>query len=679
MCMIWYFFLFLAFLLCLGYLWQSILSRIFSIQEKGWPLWILGTGAGFLFLSFVLSIAIVWYRLTPIGLAIVYGIVSLISLFLYFFITRKAEVSKSNLPREENGFFFYKRLIVPVVYSIVWLYGLFLLFQNRSGEILQSPWQAISPRFILVYFVLTILLGVILFSQYKIKTLLLIIIAHTFLLHLYLPLSHQLPWGGDVWRHIAIEEQIQDDDFILPVLFGDQASWEQRPQKYSYSHMWGGAVALASTGLDFKTINIWMVPILWSILVPFLVYGIALTLFKSKRSAVVISALTIVPFTFQALGSLTLPVSFDFLTFLFFLFFWLKFLEEKNAWQRNIALALAVLMIFGYITYFILAWALIMFTFICWLLRRIQKQWVFSLGIGLLFVCGIYIFPFIEVIAGISTVYPHVDWVYTIKQSVGIFSGWFFAEQIRPHDIAIGNILFNHTPSIAHVSNMFTTWRWHISVFSLLFWIGAAIGWIKIILREKRFSWIGMSFLCSTVIAGYGIGWFFLEGDRLLVRRLDPLVALSIIFLFSYFFISIFHYFEKIPQRLQKAIVLVIILLASWFGTTTYASGPDMRVISKAEYSVAEEVWKKSDIYNSTYCVIADTWTLLALEGISGGKIKGGGFPMNYQFAQPELLMLVQEAKIQPVTTTLERGKVLTGAKECFIATPGQPLGKDSK
>ena len=152
-----------------------------------------------------------------------------------------------------------------------------------------------------------------------------------FLLHAYLPLSHDLPWGGDVWRHLAVEERLMEGGQVLPVLFGDEAKWVEKigidipevlisPYKYSYSQLWGSSVLLAKTfSVNLLLINKWLVPILFSLVMTFVLYRIGWLLFGNKRQGLWLVWLSFIPFSFQALGGLTLPVSLGYLNFFFVL------------------------------------------------------------------------------------------------------------------------------------------------------------------------------------------------------------------------------------------------------------------------------------------------------------------------------------------------------------------------
>ena len=189
-----------------------------------------------------------------------------------------------------------------------------------------------------------------------------------------------LPWGGDVWRHLAVENKLISGEPELPVLFGQGKTFRNYeitklgnykipdvlvvPHKYSYGQLWGTSVAIAKIfDVSLLTVNKWLVPILWSVAMPILLFRIGTLLFASKRYGLWLAGLMAFPFSWQALGSLTLPVSLGYITFFFVLSLWLEYLFNKEKSQRNLALLFATFMVFGYSLHFILIWSVIIITY----------------------------------------------------------------------------------------------------------------------------------------------------------------------------------------------------------------------------------------------------------------------------------------------------------------------------
>lgn len=673
-------FLLFVFLLSNGRLWEIILRRVFGIREYKTITEIFSWFFSFILLSFVSSIFVVYIRLTPTMIWSVYLIVSLSGWLSYYLARRQSFDGRSELSEKNNLVVFKNSTVLVILYFILFALGFYGLLLFKSEEILYSPWQVISEMYLLIFFALMLISGIFLFGRYKVKAILFIFILQSVLLHLYLPLSHEMPWGGDVWRHLAVEKQLQNQEYVLPVLVGDEASWSEAwgidipdvflvPQKYTYGQLWGASVLLAETlQVDLLPINKWMIPIIWSIIVPLVLFKIGLLLFESRRRALWLVWLSLLPFSLQVLGSLTLPTSLGFIVFLFVLMLWLHYLRDGQKWQKNIVLFFSVLMLFGYTLYFVLVWLMIIFSTV-WQKIKSRKYFDRTVGSGkwtvLLGMFGIFIFPLLELISRISYLPKNINWFGNLKNLVGQFTGYYYATSIRSHDILSGNILFNHTPESAFVENIFTSYRWWLVPAMLLVWFLVKFALVDILRKKKGEIWSLFVWLVFVVVGGYIIGWFILDGDRSFVRRLDPVFAILVIIFFIYGFDILIRRVSK--KYLKSIIILGFIILFSWFTTFSYATGPDMRVVSQDEYGVARYIWENSDSDKNNYCVLGDTWILLALEGISAGQIVGGGFPIDYQFGQEERVDLLKKMRTNPTPDLLERSGDLTGAESCWL------------
>ncbi|HBU06763.1 MAG TPA: hypothetical protein DEB09_01640 [Candidatus Magasanikbacteria bacterium] len=711
-------FLFLSYLIIVGQWWQDSLKRVFSLKKKTWLTSVFSWFVVFSLLSLVSSIFVMVYKLDILFIFALYLTVAIVSLLQAWYFERKKANNRENLEAETDKDFilFTGHFLWILAYFVLCLVGFYLLYSSESTSVLNLPWQTINQYYLLVFFILTILSGIFLFSKYKTKVILLIFLLQSILLHLYLPMSHQMPWGGDVWRHIAVEEQLLSGDSVLPVLVGPEANWIEvskvdlpevffNPQKYSYGAMWGSSVVLAQTlQTNLITVNKWLMPILWSIVFPFIMFKLGWILFGTRRRGLLLAWLSFLPFSLQALGSLTLPVSFGLLFFLFTLMLWLQYLRDGNKYQKYLVIFFSILMLWSYSLYFILIWLVIILSLITYhlsnnignpynLFRRIL--------LGIVALVSVFIIPIIEIINKVSFIPDQIPWWQNFKQLIGQFSGWFYASMIRPHDILSGNFLFNHTPDLAFVSSIFNTWRWWLILAMVIVWCLIMFGVFEMSkIKDQRSKIINLLFY--TVLGGYIIGWFVLEGDKLFTRRLDGVLAVLILILLIKGLMYITYHLSLITCNinknniLSKIGVLLFIVSISWFTTFTYASGPDIRVVSVDEYGVAEYIMSnissvdslvdgkdqkikrsKDQLFSDDLlifrssdlkpCVLADTWILLPLEALSSGGIVGGGFPIDYQFGQKERVELLDKFTVNPDVSSLITMKDLTQADKCWF------------
>lgn len=688
------FFLFFA---LVGNIWREILVRAFRMRHKRPGTVVLSLFAVFVLLGCTSGIFAVWYTLSPFFVWLSYALAAVVSatmLFVVFHLGKKKVPGLSltgwqKPSRDWKIFHRYRALSVVYVAASVLLLVLFLV-SKKSDATLFTPWQSLHGAILPVWFVLTALLGLLLFSKQKTKALLFFVLLHSLLTHLYLPMAHTLPWGGDTWRHIGIEQKLADGAVHLPVIAGPKARWREVfgadvpealiiPHKYIYGQFWGTAVLLSETlHLDLLTINIWLMPILWSLVLPFLFFRIGRVLFGSWRSGLLLAWLSVLLFPFQALGGLTLPVSLGSLVFFFVLALWLQYMKDGRRAERSVALLFACMMLFQYTLYFLLIWLVIALSFFIRNIAAFEKALIRRGLAAILLLVSCSFFPLLEIFSGAST-WPVVwDWMVSLKQYVGQFSGWYYASGIRPHDIVSGNIFFNHTPAFAFVSTLFTDWRWHVMPVMALFFGLAACGYWRLLRRDDSPLWRTLGFLSGAVFVGYVWSWFILSGDHSFVRRLDIVFGFLVSLFFLFCFSSVRRRIDAIIGKKKKRLSTVaLVLLLSWFGATAYAGGPDLRVVSKNEYDVARYIWETMDKNGEDDCVLADTWVLLPLEGFSSGRIVGGGFPIDAQFGQATRVALLAEVTTKPSEEAIGQIHSLTGASSCWFVVPIADVGQE--
>ena len=675
-------FLFLVYLFVTGIWWRDVFESRFFGPHSDIVGKIYGVGTSFLLLGLISSVFVAWYRLTPVTITVAYGIAACISFIFWHIYAGKYPASHGQ--HTPDHVYFPGKSVFIFIFFLIWLAGMFFYTVDEVGYAHETPWHVLGNATWIIFFFLSVFIGVFIFSKIKSSIVLLLIILFSFYTHVYLPASHPLPWGGDVWRLIAVEEKLLQGDIEPPVLFGPERTMRTIgslsvpdalvvPHKYTYGHLWGTTVVLAKVlSINLVTVNKWLIPILWSLLIPVIFYRTGTVLFDSRRKGLLFAWASCLVFTFQAVGALTLPVSLGTLTFFFAVSTLIESMKAKKRGTWPFIILFGLLMCFGYVLHTALFFMLLFASGILLFLQRKKdtipstlNRAIYSIGI----IAAIFFVPAIELISK-SGVWPTVfHWQQQFLQMVGQLSGWFYATMIRPHDIVSGNILFNHTPSYAFITRTVTVWRYHVLFISLAVWGIAIYGFSRAALLKKHVSWQVMSVLGATVIGGYIIGWYVLTGDRLFTRRLDPLMAYALL-LFVLFgirsLVNHISYFQTMSVRSKRSILLIIILSCSWFGTTAFVSGPDMHVISQSEYRVAQFLAVRMD-EREIPCVLADTWVLLPLEGLTKERVVGGGFPIDYTFGQKERVALYKEFQEHPSASIVQKIVEVVSASSCYL------------
>ena len=632
------------------------------------------------------SVSVMIHRLTMhhvSGILLCSVLLPFIFSFLYHKVKRKRDkgvrtlVSTESCSRHE---IFGGSSWFMVVYLLLWAAGVALLVGSTSDVVLRSPWQAIHHVFPYVFFFASIVFGIILFSRYKVPVILFTLILHTFLLHLFVPLSHVLPWGGDVWRHIAMEERVVASEYIHPVLIGDTVEMIpmfgvqiprlfSHPQKLGYSMLWGMTSFIQYiTGLSFEIIHICLVPLLFSFMVPVLLFRLGAVLFGTTRRGLWLAAASLILYPIQAAGSLTVPVSLGFVFFLFVLTIWATYLRYGYRYMRWMWWVTTALLFFGYSLYAVLGLLLLVYTYAYRYIKGISSLWikrsVLGIGMGL----SIFVIPVFEWLAGTWQM-GGVDILREIKQILGQWSGLYYISQIRDHDISSGNMLINQTPLYAYVETVFTVWRWWIlgvlsGVYASVFVAMWFIIKDKIDDRWRILLWFGIS-----LFGGYLIGWHLGGGDRAIIRRLDLVLGLLIVLFACYGWVNIMDMLSiRLSRVWYKVVVMVSVLFVILLGVQTYISGPDEYVLHKDSYDAARIVATELE-WENPQCIIADTWELLALERFTHAYIIGGGFPMVHGYGQPERVRLYHQLTSDFVGDELEVAHELTGDDSCVFIT----------
>lgn len=662
--------LLIFYLFFLGYKWKFIFAKAHRLDKKLVELKILGCFAVIVLLGLFSSAAIVFYRFTIDAIIGVFAFVWLLTLIIETMARLVVSGDEESRVEEEKLVVFDRQFwILPFGFFFLVFVFIFLCFTTRLGaESASTPWLFISRQYLALFLISVFLVGVSVFSKYRAKAVLLMIIFLTLLSHLYLPLSHKMPWGGDVWRLMSVEKALINGQSIPPALFGGEVAMRNvgnfslpavfvQPHKYSYGPLWGLSVILTRvTGVNLLSLNRWLMPIVWSFTMPVLLSRLGCLLFQSRRRGLLLAWLALLPFPFQSLGGLTLPVGLGHLFFFFVFWLWIEHWHSESRRTKWLAAAFSVFLIFNYALHFILIWSVIIL------------RWLWKKGGRLLsIVLALMIFPTVELISRYSYLPTRLNLWQGLKQFVGQFTGWFYASAIRPHDIFSGNVIFNHTPSYAFVSNFLLYWRWWLIPAMLALWAIVFYGWWTSRDREKR-TWSAVWVMFAVTFGGYIIGWYFLEGDRLFVRRMDLFLSVLILILFISGLESVLIKLKQRTNFLRWA-VLCAVFVFSFFITATYASGPDARVVDvQNEYNVAEYIWRSRDGAGDNRCVLADTWTLLPLEYFSAGQIVGGGFPMDYNFGQTSRVALFEKFSKNPERQDLSAMKKLTGANQCWFA-----------
>ncbi len=647
------------------------LGRFFAFSPN-FPKRLLGAWCGFLAVAVFAGILVVFGIFSPLRSVAVLA-VSGVLWFLLDVAFPGPQLDSEIMSSEVNTFLSPKiAKALLILYGVVAAVCFSLLISSRSSSVLATPWQTIHPAFIYFFAAATALLGLLIFSPFKARLVLLLFVVHSLLIHSYLPLTHTLLYGADGWRHLATEERlIRGEGTVVPVISDGASSPKQKIDLglISYSQMWGVSALIGNvTAVSLLDVNRWLLPGLFGIVVPILIYELAQTLGWKREWSFGAVLLSFLPFALTSTGSFTLPVSFGFLVCLFFITMLVKRLVMPERKQLFPIGLLFVVLCAGYALYALVgALAFIVSELFLQLRRKnIQTLPGFSavIVVGSIGILGI--FPALEYFARYSSLVPRALWLTQLQQVIGNFTALYLANGPRPHDIATGNIIFNQVPLASFVPNVLTLNRWWLVMFMLGWWALCCLGWYALIKKRTAVSgWFAT--LAIGLFGAYGVSRYFFQGEQVLTRRLEPVLALISIFLIV---VALRYVLGRFPFVVKKWVVVGCCLVMSAVISASFTLGPDTLTVSQSEYIAMQQVLRVGDV-GSKPCVIADTYPLLALEALSRKTIIGGGFPISHDFEQPEQQKIYIDLAADPQNSlALAEAFKVTGAEKCFLVAP---------
>lgn len=665
-----------------------VMGKLFGLS-KAFRIRVLSAFFALMFLGFLASLAILFFRLNAFYISLAFLITGIFFSILEFWV---GPLDDSPPEMYDPHLKVLEEMPIPTfttaIYLILFVYGLFLLLKSKTGAPILSPWQTIEQNYIYVFALATLILGALVFSKLKAKTVLFLLFLHSFLLHGYLPLTHDNFYGADGWRHLAVENQIISEiplvsaDFALSSgTFIQRIGWGE----LSYSQFWGLSIIFSKIlAVDLTVVMIWFLPILWSLVLPITLFEIARVMGRSKKESLFFAWLSFLPYIWQTGGSFSLPVNLGFLFFIFSLILIYSRIKKPQFGQTLILGVVGLVSLFGYALFCLLF-------FSAWFLAEVivffSSKKVSRIFSGVIYFVGsvflLFLIPVLELVSNYSTLnYGHSFWAGA-KSFLGTMSGWYLASGPRTHDISAGNIIFNQTPSYAFVSNFFTASRWWLVIFMVLFFLGVIWGfWVS--LKNKKGEHLLNNILFFSFFGSYIISRYFLAGENILSRRLDVVSA----YFFLWFLVLALgswgwgekllqsEIVKKYTQPVKKfslffgpALLTILVVIFTLAISASYTLGPDTKVVSKDELSAVEYIWvlERNQIRP---CVLAGTYPLLALEAVSAKKIVGGGFPVYAYFSQPERVDLLNKLMDNPNVEILKSILSFVDTDHCWVLSP---------
>lgn len=584
--MILYIILFIIWLFLCTYLAGRILLKILPVTRQLAAA--LGIFFSFSLLSLVANIFTAWLNLSDPFIIAAFVIVLILLAAIYFYYAPLTPLPAIK-PASEPLLPAYVGYAVILLALVV--VGFYFVFAGSTGGQLASPWQALSPLFLVVALVCA--LAVLYLSQSKINlaVALLAVLAFSLLIHSYL-LVYQNGFGGDRFRHLGSEYRLLSGLEYQPTLL-TQNLWLvdmgplKVPQalvdsaKLSYGGEWSlEVIASKITGIDVFQLNRFLLPVLWALFLPLIIFVIALLLTPSRQFALLAATLSSGFYLWQYYGAQGLPATWGVLNFAFGVMLWLAYLRRAQGRIPLLAIVFTLLNYFNYSLAFILLAA---FGVLALSVKR--KGWT-ALWLVVIFVALVGLdFVSSRQISFYWTNFYHA-WtagnLWYFNSGLSLWPQWGIMPKI--FDLAVLAIFF-----LFYIISLVSAWHRNDPAWRLIAWFSLVI------------------------LAAYFVSWSVFAGEHTLARRLTLFAILPILLLFCQLISSMI----KRRHQAELAVVVVAFLMM-----VSYYSGPTLDlVITSSDWQRAQTVWAQIKNQPSS-CVKESLPVILALEAVSAKEFQ---------------------------------------------------------
>ncbi len=625
---------------------------------------------------FLLSVFILFYKINAVIISI-----NLIITFILSIIINIKEDLTEEVENQKNDIKDFKLKFSYLLPIGICLFSSFILYYLISFQfkdyIVNYIWKNFNFIIFIFVFSLIAFLIYLIFSDRNKKYILLFIILVSFVLHSNIPILYQKGNGGagDRYRFLANEEILKDGDPVKPILIGDKNNIDYKKiggikipevlvsgNKQSYGNKWGIDIILSYIlNKDLIQIDTWVVYILWSIFIPIIFYNLFKLFNNNDKLAMLFSASPLLLNVFQFNGSVSYPISINFIIFIFLFFLFLNKIKEKKDIDKEkiiLGILITIFLYFNYIV-FLFIWLIFVFIYITnYFIEKIKSKKIRA-GLNII---SILLSSFTFLILDIKMKFATFDFSSVAKKIID-----FFMHFLSPSLIPNVNILMPRTMFFA-------------PILSVIFFITTAIGIFHFYKTKKDNKYI-LNFFLSIFLA-YIYCWTILTGDRVFSRKIGIIVSLFLLFFFVYGIYYIFLKINKININKKQAVIIFLGLFISSIGTLQYASGPIIELNMNYDLNSFKYVYDKVKNDEHT-CVIGDTIHTILLEYISKNKLIAGGFSQTGNYIQADRSRIFNAILKDPDKKYLEEAEKITGSDNCILITDNRNidyyhLGKDA-
>jgi len=204
-----------------------------------------------------------------------------------------------NFKEEKKEIFIFKKWTLKIffqehvfifIYFLVFTKEILILINSGTKEAIISPWEVINPLFLFLYFILSFIIILNIFSKKKFS--LVLIILHALLSFSVIAIIYKIGYGFDYFIHNTSLEYIKKNSTIKPKPF------------YYLGHYSLIIILNKITLIPINILNKFLIPILASLYLPLLLFRATEKWLKDKKIfLLVILSLLIIPYSFLTISN----------------------------------------------------------------------------------------------------------------------------------------------------------------------------------------------------------------------------------------------------------------------------------------------------------------------------------------------------------------------------------------
>lgn len=297
-------------------------------------------------------------------------------------------------------------------YLVLWAFMMYLLIESRTPTT-DSIWTIFNASYLGIFFAMTLTLLILIAIKGNSHLKLSLIILHSSISHIFWVVLYEGRMGFDYWIGAWVG---------LGAYSGECLSWtlfSPRPFLVTIFHAgqmvlspYGSALLARMFYVDVYWIHLLFVPLLWSIFVPIIAFGISRLLCKDDRISLVAALLTMSIPSLISWGARTVSNSFALLLYFFLIYLVLRYLSGKGRFILVAFVTLLVLLEHALVG--VLSLSIVMFVYFY---RRYQNGETTRVG-GVLFLfvflCNILVLP-LSLYARAWTTYPQIGGSFSLQ------------------------------------------------------------------------------------------------------------------------------------------------------------------------------------------------------------------------------------------------------------------------